>query len=329
MGHWWGGQPEGGGVPGHCGAGIVHPLKMSLVLVVVGPTGVGKSHLALELAQELGGEIINADSRQVYRHMDIGTGKPSPQDRALVPHHLIDIVDPDQDFSLALFQPLAYQAIEAVLQRTRLPVVVGGTGQYVWGVVDGWQVPRVAPDSAFRREMEERVRRQGVGPVYDELKALDPEAASRIDPRNVRRAIRALELARAGVKGREKRPPPYKFLIIGLTAPRDELYARIDKRVDDMIGRGWVEEVRRLLEKGYSPSLPALSSVGYREIVGCLRGELGLPQAVRRIKYATHRFARRQFAWFKLNEPRIGWLEATGGKGQRALALAKEALEVR
>jgi tRNA dimethylallyltransferase len=261
--------------------------------------------------------------------MDTGTGKPSPQDRALVPHHLLDIVDPDQEFSLALFQPLAYQAIEGVFQRIKLPILVGGTGQYVWGVVEGWQVPRVPPDSAFRQEMEERARREGIGPLYDELRALDSEAASRIDPRNVRRAIRALELARAGVKGREKMPPPYKFLIIGLTAHRDELYARIDKRVDDMIGRGWVEEVKGLLEKGYSPSLPALSSVGYREIMGYLREQLGLPQAVQRIKYATHRFARRQYAWFRLGDPRISWLEAKGGGVERAFALVKEAFEVR
>ncbi|MBU2008970.1 MAG: tRNA (adenosine(37)-N6)-dimethylallyltransferase MiaA [Chloroflexi bacterium] len=302
---------------------------MNPVLVVVGPTGVGKSRLALEMAQKLGGEIINADSRQVYRYMDIGTGKPGPQDRALVSHHLLDIVDPDQEFSLALFQPRAYQAIEVVLQRAKLPILVGGTGQYIWGVVEGWQVPRVPPDSAFRQEMEERVRREGIGPLFDELRAMDPEVASRIDPRNVRRAIRALELARAGVRGREKRPPPYRFLIIGLTAPRGELYARIDKRVDDMIGRGWVEEVRALLDKGYSPSLPALSSVGYREIMGYLRGEAGLPQAVQRIKYATHSFARRQSAWFRLDDPRISWLEARGGEVERAFALVKEAFEVR
>jgi len=302
---------------------------MSPVLVVVGPTGVGKSRLALEMAEELGGEIVNADSRQVYRYMDIGTGKPSPQDTAIVPHHLFDIVDPDQEFSLALFQPLAYEAVEGVLQRAKLPIVVGGTGQYVWGVVEGWQVPRVPPGSAFRQEMEERARREGIGPLYDELKALDPERASRIDPRNVRRTIRALELARAGVRGREKRPPPYRFSIIGLTAPRGELYARIDRRVDDMIGRGWVEEVRELLDRGYSPSLPAFSSVGYREIIGFLKGELALPQAVQRIKYATHRFARRQSAWFRLADPRISWLEATGGEAQRALALVKETLEVR
>jgi len=301
---------------------------MSLVVVVVGPTGVGKSRLALELAQELGGEIVNADSRQVYRHMDIGTGKPSPRDRALVPHHLLDIVDPDQDFSLALFQPLAYQAIEAVSKRRKLPILVGGTGQYVWGVVEGWQVPRVPPDRAFRQEMEERASREGAGAVHEELRALDPGAASRIDPRNVRRAIRALELARAGVRGREKRPPLHEFAIIGLTAPRDELYARIDRRVDDMISRGWVEEVRGLLEKGYGLSLPALSSVGYREIACHVKGEFGLPQAIQRIKYATHRFARRQYAWFRLGDSRIRWLQAEGAEAEGAVALVKEALEV-
>jgi len=294
---------------------------MSLVVVVVGPTGVGKSSLALELAQELGGEIVNADSRQVYRHMDIGTGKPSPQERVLAPHHLLDIVDPDQEFSLALFQPLAYRAIEEALQRKRLPILVGGTGQYVWGVVEGWEVPRVPPDAAFRQGMEEKARRDGAGAVHEELRALDPGAASRIDPKNVRRAIRALELARAGVRGREKKTPLHKFAIIGLTAPRDELYARIDRRVDDMIGRGWVEEVRGLLERGYGPSLPALSSVGYREIAGYLRGECELPQAVQRIKYATHRFARRQYAWFKPGDSRIHWVYATEEAASRAIFL--------
>ena len=211
---------------------------MNCVLVILGPTGAGKSRLALELAEALGGEIVNADSRQVYRYLDIGTAKPSPQDQARVPHHLTDIIDPDQDFSLALFQRLAYKTIEEVLSRKRLPILVGGTGQYIWAVVEGWQVPAVAPDLAFRKEMEAQAAREGYQALFQELQDLAPEAAKRIDPRNVRRVIRALEIARHGLPPRQKRAPPYAFAILGLTMSRQDLYARIDQRIDAMIGQG-------------------------------------------------------------------------------------------
>ncbi len=285
------------------------------LLAIVGPTAVGKSTLALRLAGVLGGEIVNADSRQVYRFMDIGTAKPSPQERAVVPHHLVDIITPDQEFSLALFLRLAGEAIQDIASRGKLPVLVGGTGQYVWGLLEGWQVPEVPPDPELRRALEARARAGGAAALYEELARLDPQAASRIDPRNVRRVVRALEVLHASPDRLPSPPrkaaPPYRAVVLGLTLERGELYRRIDQRVDDMVARGWVAEVERLLAMGYSPALPAMSGIGYKELVQHLRGELSLEEAVRRTKHRTHRFVRHQYAWFRLDDPRVRWHQAT------------------
>ncbi len=286
---------------------------MNQLLAIVGPTGVGKSRLALQLAQALGGEIVNADSRQIYRYMDIGTAKPTPQEQALVPHHLIDIANPNENFSLAQYQQLAFKAIEDIQQREKLPIVVGGSGQYVWSVMEGWGIPQVAPDPQFRRSLEERAAREGKDELYDELASIDPEAAQRIDPRNVRRTIRALEVFRetetpfSRLQGKEA--PPFSTFIIGLTADREELYRRIDLRVDAMIERGLVDEVKRLLSRGFDFNTPALSSIGYRQIGLYLRGELTLAGAIQQIKFETHRLARQQYTWFQLQDTRIKWFD--------------------
>jgi tRNA dimethylallyltransferase len=286
---------------------------MRPVVVIVGPTAVGKSQLALHLAQRLDGEIVSADSRQIYRYMDIGTSKPSPGERALVPHHLVDITDPDQDFTLALYQEMAYQAIADVHRRGKLPFLVGGSGLYAWSVVEGWQIPKVPPQLELRQEMEARVASEGVEALYRELEEADPAAARRIDPRNVRRVIRALEVWRlAGVPfsqlGRRE-APSLATLVIGLTTDRDDLYDRIDSRVDGMIEQGLVAEVRDLMERGYGLDLPSMSGLGYRQIGGFLRGEAELSAAVQQTKFETHRFARHQYAWFKLGDERIRWFD--------------------
>ena len=200
---------------------------MSPLVAIIGPTAVGKSSLALHLAQTFDGEIVNADSRQVYRYMDIGTAKPSLEDRAAIPHHLIDIRDPDEEFSLALFLPLARSAIEDIQRRNRLPIVVGGTGQYIWALLEGWQVPQVAPDRRLRADLEAQARQRGTWVLYRWLQAVDPVAAQRIDPHNTRRVIRALEVHHAGglqpARVQAKAPDQTRHVIVGLTAPRQEL----------------------------------------------------------------------------------------------------------
>jgi len=286
---------------------------MNRLIAIVGPTGVGKSKLALRLAQDFGGEIVSADSRQVYRHMDIGTAKPSQEERTPVPHHLIDIVAPDEDFSLAQYQRLAYKAIEGIHHRHKLALLVGGSGLYVWSVLEGWGIPQVAPDTEFRYSLEEKAARVGKDELYQELARVAPVAARRIDPRNVRRTIRALEVYRGAdvplSQLQRKEEPPFNTMIIGLTADRVELYRRIDLRVDEMIKRGLVDEVKKLVNRGYDFNLPAMSGIGYKQIGMFLRGELTLAAAIQQIKFETHRFVRHQYSWFRLKDDRIKWFD--------------------
>ncbi len=287
-------------------------MKKGLI-AIIGPTAVGKTRLALEMARDFDGEIVNADSRQVYRYMDIGTAKPAAPDRASIPHHLIDIIDPDESFSQALYQKMAYQAIDAIHKQDKMPFLVGGSGLYIWSVIEGWQIPEIAPDYDFRRSLEECVHKEGCDAIYRELMKIDSEAAARIMPGNVRRIIRALEIYRATgcppSQLRQKRPPSFPVLIMGLTADRKELYRLIDLRVDGMIKDGLIEETRDLISRGYKADLPSMSGIGYRQMVMFLNGELDREEAIMQMKYATHKFARRQYAWFHLNDDRIKWFD--------------------
>ena len=287
----------------------------------------GKSGLALPLARAFNGEIVGADSRQVYRLLDIGTAKPSSEDRAEVRHHLVGILDPEQEFSLALFLSLARKAIQDIHSRDKLPIVVGGTGQYIRALLEGWQVPHVPPNPKLRQELEEQANREGADSLHRTLYEIDAETASKISPNNLRRVIRALETyygtSIVPSTLRRKQPPPYHPLIIGLTTSRENLYGMIDRRVDEMLEKGLVDEVRSLLDMGYSPELPCMSSMGYKETALHLIGELTLEEASQRTKYETHRFARRQYAWFRLKDPRIHWLEAGDNLRPKAEALVK------
>ncbi len=287
--------------------------RMRRLVVIVGPTGVGKSRLGLELAGEFGGEIVSADSRQVYRHMDIGTAKPTPQEQSLVRHHVLDIINPNEDFSLARYQHLACEAIDDIHSRGQLPFLVGGSGLYVWAVVEGWRIPSVPPDAGFRQEMEKRAAEAGSHRLYEELVRIDPVAAHRIDPRNVRRVIRALEVSRSTSPPvselRDKQAPSYETLIIGLTTDRSELYHRIDSRVEAMIERGLVDEVKKLVEMGCGSAPPVVSGIGYRQITLYLRGELSLAEALQQMKTGTHRLVRHQYSWFRLKDERIHWFD--------------------
>jgi tRNA dimethylallyltransferase len=288
---------------------------MRPIIAIVGPTGVGKTGFAVELAHRLNAEIVSADSRQVYRYMDIGTAKPTKAEMAQAPHHLIDIIDPDEDFGLAQYQDRAYRAIADIHAGGKVALLVGGTGQYVWAVLEGWQIPRVAPDTEFRKELEVRAAGGGAEALFAELTAVDPEAAGSIDPRNVRRVIRALEVSHtAGVPFsslRRKVPPPFDTIMMGLTANRAELYCRTNARVDRMIESGLVQEVQNLERMGYGPKLPSMSGIGYRQIGQYLEGRLTLEAAIEEMKVETHRFIRHQYGWFRLKDPRIQWSDAS------------------
>jgi tRNA dimethylallyltransferase len=279
------------------------------LLVIAGPTAAGKTALSLALAARFDGEIVSADSRLFYRGMDIGTAKPSASERAAVPHHLIDIRDPDETVTLGEYQQLAYEAVAAVRQRGRLPLLVGGTGQYVRAVIEGWGIPRVPPQRRLRAALE----RLGARELYRWLRQLDAAAARKIHPNNVRRVIRALEVTL--VSGRpiselqRRRPLPYDTLIVGLDADRESLYQRIDDRVDAMMAAGLLAEVQTLHAAGYSWRLPAMSGLGYQQLGQYLRGELALEEAVERIKYETHRFVRQQYTWFRPDDPQIHWFD--------------------
>ena len=302
---------------------------MSRLIAIVGPTAVGKSALAVRLAQVFDAEIVSADSRQVYRYVDIGTAKPSPEERALVPHHLIDVVDPDEDFSLALYQEMAYRVVEDINRRGRLALLVGGSGLYVQAVIRGLRIPSAAPDPELRRSLEEKAAGEGYMALYKELEQVDADAARKIDPRNARRVIRALEvcyITGLPFSQLQRSEPRFQTFVIGLTTAREDLYRRIDDRVDSMIERGLVQEVQALLERGYSLDLPSLSGLGYKQIGHHLQGEIELDTVVQRIKYETHRFARHQYAWFRPRDERIHWFDVRNGVEKPIQYLVQEFL---
>jgi tRNA dimethylallyltransferase len=281
------------------------------LILIVGPTAVGKTEIAIQLAERLNGEIVSADSRLFYRGMDIGTAKPSNEQRARVSHHLIDIADPDEILSLAVFQQKSREAIEVIHTRNKMPLLVGGTGQYVRAVSQGWTPPEVEPDEALRNELEQQKEQNGVYWLHDKLNDLDPDAAIKIDPRNYRRTIRALEvIMTTGMKFSEQRGQnisPFHLVTIGLNRPREMLYQRIDQRIDMMFANGFLNEVKSLLDKGYSPTLPTMSAIGYRECVSVINGQLQEEQAKAQIRRATRVYVRRQANWFKESDPNIHW----------------------
>lgn len=287
--------------------------KLPLV-VIIGPTAVGKTEVSLQLAERLNGEIVSGDSRLFYRGMDIGTAKPSLQEQQRVPHHLIDVADPDETWSLAVFQEAAQKVIADINKRGKLPFLVGGTGQYIRAMLEGWAPPELAPDPKIRRVLEKWANESGGDELHRRLGYLDPQAADRIDPHNVRRTVRALEVifrtGRRFSSQTRKQESLCNNLVLGITRPRPELYKRIDERIEAMLAAGLVEEVQALLQKGYPPDLPTFSAIGYREIIAHLRGEISLEETVMLIKRATRQFVRRQANWFKPTDPTIHWFNA-------------------
>ncbi len=287
-------------------------MKNPLV-VVVGPTAVGKTSFAITLAEMVKGEIISCDSRLFYRGMDIGTAKPTFQERQRVIHHLIDVTEPDQPWSLALFQEEVHHLIEEIHLRRLIPILVGGTGQYIRAVIEEWRLPPQPPDDSIRRALQSWVDKIGYLELHARLSVIDPEAANSIEPTNVRRTIRALEVilltGRKFSEQRTRTASKYDLFQIGLTKPRDQLYQCIDERIDKMISNGFVDEVRSLMDKGFSQDLSALSAIGYRQIHQHLAGEISLDEAIICIRRASRELVRRQANWFKLSDPMIHWYD--------------------
>ncbi|MGI5838302.1 MAG: tRNA (adenosine(37)-N6)-dimethylallyltransferase MiaA [bacterium] len=284
------------------------------VIVIVGPTAVGKTRVSIALAQRCAGEIISADSMLVYRGMDIGTAKPTPAERQGVPHHLIDIIDPDEPFSVADYQREALTVIADIISRGNTPILVGGTGLYVQAVTDNYEFSESTTDWSLRRRLEAEADLLGNHHLHARLREVDPVTAKRLHPNDRRRVIRALEVYRqSGIpmseSGQKKDAAlPYRFHRFGLTLAREQLYRRIEERVDTMLANGLLEEVKGLLVAGFSPELFPLRSLGYKQLIEHLRGDYDLATAAELIKRDTRRFAKRQMTWFKRDQ-RITWYD--------------------
>jgi tRNA dimethylallyltransferase len=297
----------------------LNEMKRPLV-VIVGPTAVGKTEISLQLAHDLHGEIISADSRLFYRGMDIGTAKPSLAERSIVPHHLIDVTTPDKPWSLTNFQQVARDAIQDIQHRNLLPFLVGGTGQYVQAVIEAWEIPARAPDETLRNVLTRIGTGLGAKNFHHKLSLIDPNAAVLIEPNNLRRTVRAFEVmlltGRKFSDQRRKGLTPYQLCKIGLTRPRPDLYRRIDQRIDQMIEDGLLDEVKGLLDLGYPSGSTAFSAIGYREMIRVINHEIGIDEAVLLMKRFTRQFVRRQANWFKLSDPSIRWFDLSQTRDQ-------------
>ncbi|MHB8993323.1 MAG: tRNA (adenosine(37)-N6)-dimethylallyltransferase MiaA [Chloroflexota bacterium] len=283
------------------------------IIVITGPTAVGKSAVALDLAARFGAEIVSADSRQIYRYLDIGTAKPTVAEQEAVPHHLLDLVEPDQPYSVANFRDDADRVLLDLARRDRVAFLVGGSPHYIQAVVERLEIPPVPPQPELRSRLEEYARHEGAEALHERLRRLDPAAAEQIAATNVRRVIRALEVCQVtglpfSQVGR-RRGTPLPALRLGITDDRARLYDRIDRRLDLQMESGLIDETRRVLEKGFDPSLPPLRGLVYREAVALLQGRMEMPEALRRMKETTHAFVRRQYTWFR-REPEIQWFDA-------------------
>lgn len=288
------------------------------VIVIVGPTASGKTDLSIQLAKELNGEIISADSMQIYKRMTIGTAKPTKDEMQGIPHHMIDIVEPDEVFNVAMYKEMAEQKIEEVLAKGKAPIVVGGTGLYVDTLVNGIEFSNMEKDLEYCKMLEEKTKTNGVDWLHEELRKIDPEAAESIDKNNIRRVIRALEIYKVTGKTKteldraSRKEVKYDYKIFGMLWEREELYERINLRVDIMFEMGLLEEVKDLtITGGFSKT--ALQGLGYKEVVEYLEEKISYEEMVEKIKLETRRYAKRQMTWFKRND-KIIWLDAKNKK---------------
>lgn len=285
------------------------------LVILTGPTAVGKTALSIALAKSVGGEIISADSMQVYRRMDIGSAKIMPEEMGGVPHHLIDVLEPDQEFNVVVFQRLAKRAAAEIYSRGHIPIVVGGTGFYIQALLYDIDFTENDEDTALRRSLEEQAAREGAEALYERLRAVDPESCESIHAHNIKRVIRAIEFyEKTGKKisdhNREQRQndSPYHFAYFVLNDSRERIYERINDRVDLMMAQGLLEEVRTLRESGCRKDMVSMQGLGYKELLSYLDGEISLEEAVYLIKRDTRHFAKRQLTWFR-REKEVTWVE--------------------
>lgn len=283
----------------------------NLWVIILGPTSSGKTSFAIELAKQLDGEIISADSRQIYRHMDIATAKPSKSELEAVPHHMIDIVDPDESFTVVDFQERAKEAILEIQSRGKIPFIVGGTGLYIDALVYGFDVPGVQSDPKYRDECLKIIEEQGIAVLHERLRKLDPQGAEKVHPNNIHHLIRALEVVEKTGKSKfelgSRQKCPSNVLMLGLQMDREELYERINKRVDMMFANGVEEEAKSLLSMGYSVDLPSMTSIGYLDIAEMLEGKKSREEVVAAMQKKTRNYAKRQMTWFRRNND-IRWI---------------------
>lgn len=288
---------------------------MKPLIILTGPTAVGKTALSISLAKAVGGEIISADSMQVYRHMDIGSAKIRPEEMDGVPHHLIDVLEPWEEFHVVRFQQLVKEAMAGIYERGHIPILTGGTGFYIQAIVKDIDFTENGEDSSYRENLERRAREEGCEALHRELAEVDPESAAQIHPNNVKRIIRALEYYEqtgqpisAHNEEQKEKPSPYNYAYFVLTDDREVLYERIDRRVDQMLSDGLVEEVKRLRAMGCSRELVSMQGLGYKEILAYLEGEMSLEEAIYVLKRDTRHFAKRQLTWFR-REKEVIWLD--------------------
>lgn len=293
---------------------------MDPLLVILGPTAVGKTNIAIKVAHQLNGEIISADSMQVYRHLNIGTAKPSLTERKRVPHHLMDIVDPGENYNVVRFQSEVKQLIPAIVGRGHLPMLVGGTGLYISAVVDNYNFSHDGPNPLLRRQLTARAVKLGSQTLHRELSQVDPAAAKKIQRTDTRRLVRALEVSASGQQFSASKhgPPLYRVVQIGLTRKRTKLYEAVNQRVEQMFDRGLVEEAKWILQLDLPPNLPVLQALGYKEIFPYLQGEVSIDEVKENLKRQTRRFVKRQLTWFRRDE-RIIWLDRDEYSDQEAL----------
>ena len=281
-------------------------------IVILGPTATGKTQLSLKLSQYFDSEIINCDTSIFYKYLSIGTGKPSKKNLKLVKHNLLDFLEPDQDYSLAEFLKDAKKIISQIVSDKKVPILVGGSGQYLKALTENWDVSNIKPNFELRKELEKEINKNGVEYLYEKLKSEFPGNAQKVDSKNPRRVIRAFELGLEGQSiSRKSKKKFSNFFKIGLTMPREILYKTIDERIEKMFEDGWVGEVEYLIKKGFNKELNSFSSIGYNEICDYLSNNLDLDEAINLIKKRTRNLVRHQYNWFKLNDPEIKWFDSS------------------